>query len=201
MGSAFNAQALSDSVNLNNVYRMDVSGMKRVRWPGIDSSTIGCLFLDAAGVVVSKVTGNIPNALSDFISGDYLFVDVPDGAATFVFTSVQGLDAQECIAVDSLEVEAMEPDWVLHEECLVGMYKASRDKNGSLRSVSGVVPVYGSNTNGSSSYWDYDTQGNLTKLQAVQDMLLVNLGVHCTIDPQPIQQMMLGYSIIERGTI
>ncbi len=35
----------------------------------------------------------------------------------------------------------------------------------------------------------YDTQGNLTKLQAVQDMLLVNLGVHCTIDPQPIQQM------------
>lgn len=161
VGAAFSSSALSDSVNLNNVYRMDVSGMKRVRWPGIDSSTIGCLFLDAAGVVLSKVTGNIPNSLSDFISGDYLFVDVPDGAATFVFTSVQGLDAQECIAVDSMEVEAMEPDWVLHEECLVGMYKASRDKNGSLRSVSGVVPVYGSNTNGSSSYWDYDTQGNL----------------------------------------
>ena len=35
----------------------------------------------------------------------------------------------------------------------------------------------------------YDTQGNLTKLQAVQDMLLTNLGIHCAIDPQPIQQM------------
>ena len=35
----------------------------------------------------------------------------------------------------------------------------------------------------------YDTQGNLTKLQAVQDMLLNVLGVKCTIDPQPIQQM------------
>ena len=35
----------------------------------------------------------------------------------------------------------------------------------------------------------FDTQGNLTKLQAVQDMLLTNLGIHCVIDPQPIQQM------------
>ncbi len=35
----------------------------------------------------------------------------------------------------------------------------------------------------------FDTQGNLTKLQAVQDMLLTNLGIHCAIDPQPIQQM------------
>lgn len=35
----------------------------------------------------------------------------------------------------------------------------------------------------------YDTQGNLTKLQAVQDMLLSVLNIQCTIDPQPIQQM------------
>ncbi len=35
----------------------------------------------------------------------------------------------------------------------------------------------------------FDSQGNLTKLQAVQDMLLTNLGIHCAIDPQPIQQM------------
>lgn len=34
-----------------------------------------------------------------------------------------------------------------------------------------------------------DSQGNLTKLQAVQDMLLSTLGVRCKIDPQPIQQM------------
>ena len=35
----------------------------------------------------------------------------------------------------------------------------------------------------------YDTQGNLTKLQAVQDMLRSVLGITCVIDPQPIQQM------------
>ena len=161
VGERFDAGQLTDAVNLNSVYRMDVSGMKQVRWPGIDSGTIGCLFLDAAGTVLSKLTGNIKCSQSDFISGDYLFVPVPDEASWFVFTSVQGLEAAECIAVDSAEVEAIEPDWVLHEACLVGMYKASRDKNGALRSVSGVVPTYGSNTSGSSSYWDYDSQGAL----------------------------------------
>lgn len=35
----------------------------------------------------------------------------------------------------------------------------------------------------------YDSEGTMTILQAAQDMLLSTLGVHCTIDPQPIQQM------------
>ena len=35
----------------------------------------------------------------------------------------------------------------------------------------------------------YDSQGNLTKLQAIQDMFLSVLNIKCTIDPQPIQQM------------
>lgn len=35
----------------------------------------------------------------------------------------------------------------------------------------------------------YDSAGNMTILQAAQDMLLNNLGIKCVIDPQPIQQM------------
>lgn len=35
----------------------------------------------------------------------------------------------------------------------------------------------------------FDSEGNMTILQAAQDMLLNNLGIKCTIDPQPIQQM------------
>lgn len=35
----------------------------------------------------------------------------------------------------------------------------------------------------------YDSEGTMTILQAAQDMLLSTLGIHCTIDPQPIQQM------------
>lgn len=35
----------------------------------------------------------------------------------------------------------------------------------------------------------FDSEGTITILQAAQDMLLNNLGIKCTIDPQPIQQM------------
>lgn len=35
----------------------------------------------------------------------------------------------------------------------------------------------------------FDSEGTMTILQAAQDMLLNNLGIKCSIDPQPIQQM------------
>lgn len=35
----------------------------------------------------------------------------------------------------------------------------------------------------------YDSQSNMVKLQAVQDMIFQNLGINCVISPQPIQQM------------
>jgi len=35
----------------------------------------------------------------------------------------------------------------------------------------------------------YESQGSLMALQAIQDMLLKNLGITCVLDPQPIQQM------------
>lgn len=36
----------------------------------------------------------------------------------------------------------------------------------------------------------YDSQGNLDKYQAMQDMILQTLGINCVINPQPIQQML-----------
>ncbi len=35
----------------------------------------------------------------------------------------------------------------------------------------------------------FDSESSMTILQAAQDMLLTNLGIKCSIDPQPIQQM------------
>ena len=35
----------------------------------------------------------------------------------------------------------------------------------------------------------FDSEGNMTILQAAQDMILNNLGIKCVIDPQPVQQM------------
>lgn len=36
----------------------------------------------------------------------------------------------------------------------------------------------------------FDSQNNLDKYQAMQDMILRNLGINCVINPQPIQQML-----------
>ena len=35
----------------------------------------------------------------------------------------------------------------------------------------------------------FDSQSNMTKLQAIQDMVFQTLGINCVISPQPIQQM------------
>lgn len=160
-GDAFNADALTAS-SANNTYRMDVSGMKQVRWPGINSNTVGGLFLDADGNVLSTVYTYITAALSDFIQGDYVFASVPDGAATFIFTTPVGYDTLECIAVDSAEVEAIEPDWVEHDFELIGVYMAGVDNLMRLRSVSGATIAYGNGTSTTSSYWSYDANGDLT---------------------------------------
>lgn len=170
-GEAYDAGKLVDNA-VYDVYSMSVEGMKRVRWPGVTGGTIGGLMLDSGGRVMSRVAPVLRCAESDYQPGDYLIVEVPDGAATFVFSAQKGLADDLCLAVDTEEIEAMEPDWVLHEECLVGMYKASRDSQGRLRSLSEQTPIYGTNTAGISQYWDYDTSGNQLNPQpslSVQD--------------------------------
>lgn len=160
-GDTFDESALTAS-SANNVYRKDVAGMRQVRWPGINSDQVGALFLDAAGKVIKAVTTYISSALSDFVQGEYVFTAVPDGAAWFVFTTPQGCDELECIAVDSAEVEAVEPDWVEHKFELIGTYKASVDNLMRLRSVSGAQVVKGNNNSVTSNYWKYDNNGDLT---------------------------------------
>lgn len=159
-GDAFDIGKLTTS-SANNVYRMNVEGMKQVRWPGINNDSIGGVFLDSEGKVISTVFTYMQSSLSDFIKGDYVFVPVPSTAASFVFTSQTGNDELECIAVDSSDVEAIEPDWVEHQFCLIGCYKASLDSLLRIRSVSGVYPLKGNNTAITSSYWKYDANGDL----------------------------------------
>lgn len=162
VGDAFNDENLTQNSS-NNVYQMDVSGgMKQVRWPGVNSNSIGALFLDADGKVLSKIYTYDSNANSDFLVGSYVFVPVPDGAAQFVFTSPIGYDTEECIVVNSSEIEAIEPDWVEHDVELVGVYEGYVDNLKRMRSVSGVTPTRGNNTQRTSNYWAYNSNGDLT---------------------------------------
>lgn len=152
---------LTDTPNIN-AYAIDVEGMKQVRWPGMNNATIGAVFLNSDGVIIGHYNMAVNNALFDFIDGDYVFIDVPFGAKTFVFAAKSINNAMEAIAVDSTEVEAIEPDWVRSEAFLGGIYHASVDTITQLRSISGANVRVGTNNSTTSSEWTYDAAGKPT---------------------------------------
>lgn len=148
-----------------NVYEMDVEGMKQVRWPGINSEALGCLFLNEEGEIISQFNMAISHAHFDFIAGeDYIFTDVPAGAVKFMFTAPANSRLQEAIAVDSSAIEAIEPDWVFRKEFLVGVYGMGQDGLNRARSISGTKAVVGTGTAATSGAWTYDTAGKVTNL-------------------------------------
>lgn len=142
-----------------NVYQLDVEGMKQVRWPGLNNSAIGAVFLNADGVIISKYNMAVSGTMFDFLDGDYIFIDVPANAKTFVFTSLSTNNELEAIAVDSTEIEAIEPDWVQSDAWLGGVYEASVDGLRQLRSVSGATVQRGTGTAATSSEWTYEEDG------------------------------------------
>jgi len=146
----------------HNIYRINVEGMKQVRWPGLNSATIGACFLDDEDVIISHYNMAIAGSLFDFVTGEYIFINVPSGAKWFVFTTNNSNNALEAIAVDSENIEAIEPDWVESDECLGGIYEASIDSLRQLRSLSGASVRVGTGTSTTSSEWTYDEDGNPT---------------------------------------
>lgn len=170
VGDVFDVENLTSNVSYNTC-RFDVEGMKQVRWPGVSSSALACLFLDADGKVISKLVANITNANNDYVAGDYLFTSVPAGAKWFVFTALASASVG-CIGVDSTAIEAIEPDWVENEPSLVGTYFAANitktvTVGGTqktipvLRSLSGKGIRWGTNSDGAATGWVYDSDGEL----------------------------------------
>ena len=146
-----------------NVYEYDVEGMKQVRWPGVNSQYFGACFLNAEGTIIGKYNLDIRDNEFDFDEtiGDYIFINVPAGAKTFVFTSKNTNGGCEVIAVDSTEVEAIEPDWVEHKPCLGALYEASIDGGMQLRSMTGQTVRVGTGTQTTWTGWRYNSDGTL----------------------------------------
>jgi len=143
-----------------SIYQIDVEGMKQVRWPGLNNANIGALFLDENGVVISTYNMAVSNPNFDFTEGEsYIFIDVPADAKKFIFTSRSSCSDLEAIAVDSSEVEAIEPDWVYNDNWVGGVYHASVDALMQLRSVSGANVRVGTGTATTSSEWTYEADG------------------------------------------
>ena len=152
---------VADNSN-HNTYSIDVEGMKQVRFPGVNSNVIGGAFVDTNDNVISLFNMYITHSLFDFVPGEYIFCDVPQGAKRFVFSSQTGINDVEVIAVDSSAVEAIEPDWVHTADRLVGVYGASVDNAKRIRSISGVTTVRGNNNSTTSGDWMYDENGRIT---------------------------------------
>ena len=156
---------LLDNGNMN-VYSFDVEGMKQVRWPGVNNASIGVAFVDSDNKIISTYNMAISHSLFDFVLGEYIFIDVPAGAKKFIFTSPIGFDDAEVIAVDSKEIEAIEPDWVLHKPELIGVYGVSIDTLTRPRSISGVKTQCGTGVSTTNTDWKYDKNGKLTNVSA-----------------------------------
>ena len=148
----------------NGVYQVSVDGMRQVRWPGLNDSTIGGVFLGSDGKVVGTFNMNVSHAQFDFVFGDYVFCDVPVGAKTFLFTSPDGFGNTMVLTTDSSEIEAIEPDWVWHEQDMVGVYGMTSDGMKRARSVSGVKTQRGDGTQQTSAEWKVDSEGELANV-------------------------------------
>ena len=151
---------------------IDVEGMKQVRWPGVNSGTIGAAFTDENGAVISTYNMVVGTDGFDFVAGEYIFCDVPAGAKQFWFTAPTGFNDKEVIAVDSSHVEAIEPDWVWIGKKgdsdwrrLVGIFPMSLDSAVRPRSISGVAtfrPTSSVNADQKYGSWTYDANGKVT---------------------------------------
>lgn len=165
VGDTFTDESLTVASSLNS-YSMDVTGMKQLRFPGLNLSGFGAVFVDEDDKVLSKFNMAISHSLFDFVEGDYVFTDVPAGAVKCFFCCYQSVSQDfEVIATDSTEIEAIEPDWVEHEDNdLIGVYGIFVDTLGRARSVSGVVTKRGDNTQTTSPEWTYDSNGKVTNV-------------------------------------
>lgn len=158
-----------------NVYRVDVEGMKQVRWPGMNNQTMGCVFTDAEGNVVGVFKMAVSNTNFDFTIGNYIYENVPTGAKWFFFTTFKDLDDSEVHVVDSESIEAIEPEWTeiktpkaLNEEItdgsVFGTYPITIDGLGLPRSISSGRSRRGTGTSTINPNWLYDDDGNATEL-------------------------------------
>jgi hypothetical protein len=170
-GSTFADDSSLSDLSSCAVYRLDVERMKQARYIGLNNASYGACFVDADGKILEAdamaVTAIAASPL-DFKNenGDYIFRTVPSGAKYLYFTCIRGLsdDDHQVLAVDSADIEAIEPGWEEHHGDLIGIYGGTVDSLGLLRSVSGKQTRRGDNTSSTSTEWTYDAEGNPTNM-------------------------------------
>ena len=187
-GDRYDATILSTASECN-LYKVEVSGFKQIRFPGMRHSYFVSAFADASETFVELFTFNPTDIVKngalvnpcDFDNnlGDYVFLPIPEGAKYLYFacTKTAAETLPEVILTDSSEVEAIEPDWVEHKSELIGIYQGwANGMSGSsggiatsgLRSISGKAVIRGNDTSTTNANWQYDADGNPTALPSAK---------------------------------
>lgn len=164
IGEVMSEDVISTASNTNS-YKMDVKGMKQVKWPGLNHARLGGVFTDEGNCVLGIFIMSVSHTYFDFSIGECVFCDVPSGAKWFYFTSFRDIGDVECLSVDSASIEALEPEWTEHtvgdNDSLVGVYPITIDGLKMPRSLSGEVrSKKGNGTSTTSGEWKYDSSGN-----------------------------------------
>lgn len=101
----------------------------RFPYPSTTASAINFVFTDSEGVII-KVVAKVSDKIT-ILGNSYLVTEIPNGAYGFSFNYDSGslsIYPSEVILIKNDEadmIESIEPDWVEHNQCLVGAYEAS----------------------------------------------------------------------------
>lgn len=118
------------------VYIAPVVGYRQARWPAVNSSVYGAVFLDADNKVVGRAAANSGRMTEE----SYLFASVPEGAVKIAFTCRRDVEFSFVWLTTSDQIDAIEPDAWQTGEYLVGVDKAYYG-NLQIRSINGVSPT------------------------------------------------------------
>ena len=122
------------AINNYSYCMLNIQGYKQVRYPSLSSALYGAIMLDASGNVVKRMK---TTSDSGIIDGCYCFSSIPDNAVTLAFTIATAAPFDYVLLTKSDKIDAIEPDWVEHDECLCGVYEALL-RDDFLYSISGV---------------------------------------------------------------
>ena len=135
ISTSYSTLIAAEAQTMQNIYyTVNVKGYKQVRFPSTASAVYGAVFLDEQDNIIGRM-----NAVADIgmLKGMYLFDAIPENAEKLAFTVDSDAPFDYVLLTKSKEIEAIEPDWCKHEECLTAVYEAYM-KDNRVRSISGV---------------------------------------------------------------
>lgn len=145
-------------------------GYRQARFPSLSSAAYGGVWLDSAGRILGRMRAT---SSAGILNGMYLFASIPEGAVRLAFTIVNAADFDYVLFTTSDKVEAIEPDWCEHTECLTAVYEALLQDD-LVKSVSGEIStgsvsqgdlmIYASNSGPGFQLVDWDMHKDVANL-------------------------------------